>query len=338
MRLQVVGKTDIGSVREENQDALGEVRLDEESAFLVVADGMGGYAGGSLAARLAVETLLEYVKSSWTGKKDPRSLLREAVAEANARVRERAMHTEGLADMGTTCVCALVSGSRCYLAHVGDSRAYLFRRGLFTLLTEDHTVIQQLINQGKVKPQEASYHPSAGILMRCLGQLESVEPDVSGPIELQEGDRLLLCSDGLTGMVYEDEIAEVLKGRDMAQVVEELVRMANEAGGFDNITVQILQAGTFPEDAATWPVIVDSPEGIALMAAEGRLPKDPEELGHLRHTRVLEVVREPAVESEETVPADLPEWDPGRERFYKLLVTAAVAALLAGGLVYFLVR
>ena len=340
MELVVVGKTDIGAVREENQDALGQVDLDG-ARFLTVADGMGGYAGGSLAANTAIEALTNYVKEHWSADADPRKVLREAIELANEKVREKSREEERLADMGTTCVCVLATGDQYYVAHVGDSRAYLFRDGVFSLLTEDHTVIQQLVKQGKVKPLEATYHPSAGILMRCLGQIDGVEPDITGPQELKEGDRILLCSDGLTGMVYEDEIADVLKGEDLDKALEEMIRMANEAGGFDNITVQVLQAGRFPvEEAAGWNVVVDSPEGLALMAAEGRLPPDLVQQGNLRHTTVLNVVQENvlSISDEPTQPMEPEEWDPKKERLWKFALTGLVVALLTGGIVYLIMR
>ncbi len=340
MELVVVGKTDIGSVREENQDALGDVTLDG-AVFFTVADGMGGYAGGSLAARTAVETLTTHVREHWSKDVDPRRLLRDAIDLANEKIREKSKEEERLADMGTTCVCVLAMEDHFFVAHVGDSRAYLFRDGVFSLLTEDHTVIQELIKQGKVKPLEATYHPSAGILMRCLGQIDGVEPDITGPLDLQEGDRILLCSDGLTGMVYEDEIADELKSQDLDKALDEMVRMANEAGGFDNITVQVLQAGTFPvAEASGWNVVVDSPEGLALMAAEGRLPQDVLDQGKLRHTTVLDVIREDAarIADEPTQPMDPPEWDPRKEKRWKFALTLGVVALLAGGIVYLIMR
>lgn len=327
MELEVAGKTDIGSMREENQDALGDLELDG-GVFMAVADGMGGYAGGSLAAKLAIETLLEFVEETWDPEKiDPAALLRQAIREANRAVREKALSDKELQDMGTTCVCVIVWQGKLYLGHVGDSRAYLFRQGRLTLLTEDHTVIQQLIKKGKVGPLEASYHPSAGILMRCLGQLQEVEPDVTGPEDLLDGDRVLLCSDGLTGMVYEDEIAQVLTDRDMGRALDTLIKMANEAGGFDNITVQILQRGELPEGAGDWDLVVDSPEGLALMAAEGRLPPDMDRKS-LRHTVVMPVVSSSS--GEPTLPAveHHPEWRPGRDRL-KLFVMLGIGALLA---------
>lgn len=324
-------------MREENQDSLGELSLDG-GVFLAVADGMGGYAGGSLASSLAIEALLSHVKENWKGEEtQPEALLRGAVASANAAVREKALEDEELQDMGTTCVCILVKGEQFYVAHVGDSRAYLLREGTFSLLTEDHTVIQQLITKGKVGPLEASYHPSAGILMRCLGQLEDVAPDLRGPEPLKPGDLMLLCSDGLTGMVYEDEIAQQVVVEKADKAVESLVKMANEAGGFDNITVQILQAGELPEDAPSWDLIVDSPEGLALAAAEGRLPTDLDE-GKLRHTVMMPAVGEPDL-SEPTVPLieeDDKPWNPNKDRLKVGLLVAGAVLLLGGGLLYWL--
>lgn len=335
MDLKYAGKTDIGSMREENQDALGRVILDQ-GMFVAVADGMGGYAGGSLAAQTAIESITRYVEENFAADSNPEELLRKAVHHANQAVRSKAMSDDKLHDMGTTCVCMLAHREKAYMAHVGDSRAYLLRDGVFSLLTEDHTVVQQLIRKGKVNPLEASYHPSAGILMRCLGQLDHVEPELHGPIDLKEGDRLLLCSDGLTGMIYEDEIAQALVDSDLEAITDNLVQMANEAGGFDNITVQLIQVGELPPDSKNWDVVVDSPEGLALMAAEGRSPPASQH-GKLRHTLALPSIQPEEIEPE---PPELPtappkDWKPRAERVKLLLLTFLVVALLAGGLVYF---
>ena len=335
MELKYAGKTDIGSMREENQDALGYVSLDE-GLFLAVADGMGGYAGGSLAAQTAIESITAFVKEHWGEEERTENLLKKAVHHANHAVRTKALADEKLHDMGTTCVCVLAHKEQAYMAHVGDSRAYLLRDGVFSLITEDHTVVQQLIKKGKVNPLEASYHPSAGILMRCLGQLEHVEPELHGPIDLKEGDRLLLCSDGLTGMIYEDEIAQALTDKDLETVTDNLIQMANEAGGFDNITVQLVQVGTLPEEASNWEIVVDSPEGLALMAAEGRAPPASQQ-GKLRHTLALPTAQPEEEKSPEpelpTAPAE--DWKPKTDRVRLLLLTFVVVALLAAGLVYF---
>ncbi len=336
VEFKIKGKTDIGSMREENQDSLGEVALDG-GVFLTVADGMGGYAGGSLASKTAVQALMEWVTKNWKGKDtDVKELLRDAVSDANRAVRDKALGDEELRDMGTTCVCLLVKGEEFYVAHVGDSRAYLMRDGTFSLLTEDHTVIQQLISKGKVGPLEASYHPSAGILMRCLGQLDEVLPDLWGPEPLKQGDLVLLCSDGLTGMVYEDEIAHQFIDEGVEDAVDSLIRMANEAGGFDNITVQVLQVGELPVEARSWKLIVDSPEGLALASAEGRLPANLDQ-GRLRHTISMAAVEDLDL-SEPTVPVieEAQPWKPEKERMKRLLLVAAVAGLLLGAGIMFL--
>ncbi len=336
VELTITGKTDIGSMREENQDSLGEVSL-EGGVFLTVADGMGGYAGGSLASKTAVEALVSNVKENWKGEEtDPEALLRGAISSANEAVREKALADEELKDMGTTCVCLLVKGEEFFVAHVGDSRAYLLRDKTFELLTEDHTVIQQLIASGKVGPLEASYHPSAGILMRCLGQLDDVKPDMRGPEPLVSGDLLMLCSDGLTGMVYEDEIAQQLSTEKAKDAVDNLIKMANDAGGFDNITLQVLQVDELPSDAPSWDVIVDSPEGLALAAAEGRLPENLDR-NKLRHTIAMPAIQEPDL-SEPTVPLieEDVSWSPAKDRLKRWLFILIAVILVGLGVFYWL--
>jgi serine/threonine protein phosphatase PrpC len=324
LQYSAAGVTDIGSMREQNEDAFGTLELADAS-FLTVCDGMGGYAGGQIASQIAVETLLAHVKEHFDPAR-PADLLREAIAAANLAVRTRARSDSRLGEMGTTCVALLAVGEQYWAAHVGDSRAYAFRTGSFRLLTEDHTVVQQLVRQGRLRPLDAPHHPSAGILVRCLGQLDSVEADVSGPHALLPGDRLLLCSDGLSGMLYEDDIARVLTARHLEQGLKDLIRYANEAGGFDNITAVALQAGDWPENAFTWKISVDSPEGQALVS---RSIADTETTapggGAARNTQVLY-----AVQSNGNAATD---WEPGPERRWRLLIAGAlllgVAAIVA---------
>ncbi|MBU1240556.1 hypothetical protein KKF84_05215, partial [Myxococcota bacterium] len=156
-------------------------------------------------------------------------------------------------------VCCFVSDNTVYTAHVGDSRAYLLRQGVISLITEDHTVVQDLVRAGYVTSEDAAYHPSSGILTKCLGQMEISDPEFSKPITLQEGDRLLLCSDGLSGMLDDDEMAEIMFHEDQDNAARIMVEMANEAGGFDNITLIHYAHGDYQEDPKLWPIKVGRP-------------------------------------------------------------------------------
>lgn len=342
MELQVVGATHIGQLREENEDSFGTLEL-EDAWFFTVCDGMGGYAGGKLASQTAVDSLLEYVKAHH----DPErvgEVLEAAVHEANRAVRDKAKADERVGEMGTTCVAVMASEKEYWVAHVGDSRAYQLRDGVYTLLTEDHTVVQQLVNQGRIDAIEAANHPSAGILVRCLGQLDHVGVALSGPHPFQPGDRLLVCSDGLSGMLYEDDIARVLAGLDLPDAMEALLRYANDAGGFDNITVVGLSAGPLPEEASSWDITVDSPEGKALAALEAKgtatrhvasaaAPEGAEtpEAGPPREALAAQALVAEDSTRELALNAHL-SWTPGQDWWKRVLVVAVGLAILGAAL------
>ncbi len=325
-------------MREENEDSYGTLELSD-GWFLTVCDGMGGYAGGRIASQTAVKTLLAFMEEH-AEETDVAQLLQNAINAANDAVRTKAKADSRLGEMGTTCVSILVRNEEYWVAHVGDSRAYHFRDAVFTLRTEDHTVVQQLVNQGRIDPLEAANHPSAGILVRCLGQLDEVSADVTGPYPLESGDRLMLCSDGLSGMLYEDDIARVLTMPSEQDGVDALIRYANEAGGFDNITAVVLNAGDWPSNATSWTIEVDSPEGKALAAAEARQQAQPEptrEGGQTRQTLLLQAVGAGDDTRELEANAHL-TWEPGKERWRKLGITTLILLAVAAVLVVLLTR
>jgi protein phosphatase len=231
------GLSDIGQVREVNQDYCGEFSDPaRRRRLLIVADGMGGHRGGEVASRLAVETAAEVFR---TGGEDPAQVLRAALEAANHRVYEAARADVNLAGMGTTGVCLLFEGGgRGYVAHVGDSRAYRLRGDVLEQITDDHSVVGALVRMGHITEDEAKLHPQRNEILRAIGTAEDVEVQIT-PLELEPGDRYLLCSDGLSGLVGAGEIAEVLAQHDPAEAVRTLVQMANLEGGNDNITVQV---------------------------------------------------------------------------------------------------
>jgi PPM family protein phosphatase len=228
MKVVVGSATDIGQVREGNEDSL----LIVEPLY-AVADGMGGHRGGEVASTLALETVQELFEQR-------QGSLADQVAEANRAVFERSRNDRSVSGMGTTLTAALVDGNRVHLAHVGDSRAYLFRGGELRLLTEDHTLVHKMVVEGEITAEEAETHPHRSILTRALGVDQSVIVD-EGDIEVADGDRILLCSDGLTGMVTDGQIREILAEAPEPQgAVDRLVTVANRAGGIDNITAIVL--------------------------------------------------------------------------------------------------
>lgn len=230
MRIEVGSATDIGRVRERNEDS-----MLVDPPLYVVADGMGGHRGGQVASQVALEAM-EELETGDGGS------LAEHVRRANRAVWDRSVEDERLSGMGTTLTAARIAGGSALIAHVGDSRAYLLRDGSLRQLTTDHTLVARMVKSGEITEAEAEVHPHKNVLTRALGTDEQVEVDEDS-IALVDGDRLLLCSDGLTGMVTEDQIQAILETSEQPQqAADRLVKAANRAGGIDNITVVVLDA------------------------------------------------------------------------------------------------
>jgi serine/threonine protein phosphatase PrpC len=227
-------RTDVGLVRAANEDFMAEFERPSGHRLLVVADGMGGHRGGSTASRVCVETIGEVFQRS---SDEPETLLRDALEAANERIFETAHHDPELAGMGTTAVLVLLTPeSRAWVSHLGDSRAYLLRDGELTALTEDHTVVAAMVRRGLIDEEAALTHPRRHELSRCVGFRRGTKPEVTS-LDIHPGDRLLLCSDGLSGQVSDDEIAAVLRRDALSDAAVTLVEAANARGGVDNVTV-----------------------------------------------------------------------------------------------------
>jgi len=254
MRLSVAGTTDVGQKRTHNEDTF--LLLPEEQLWCV-ADGMGGHASGEVASRIAVEEMAEFFRltgrddeATWPFREDParrhdENRLATAVKLANLRIFERAQGDERLRGMGTTLVCAHVErgGGTAVVAHVGDSRAYLVRGAAITQLTEDHSLLNDYLKAKRLTPEEVESFPHKNVIVRALGMKDTVEVDLRRQ-PLQDGDVLLLCCDGLSGMVPDERIAELIRQHpgDLKGAAQALVDAANEAGGVDNITCVLVQA------------------------------------------------------------------------------------------------
>ncbi len=224
------GLTDTGLTRTGNEDGL----LIEPPLY-AVADGMGGHRAGEVASRVALEELLANAPARLDAK-----ALGRAVRAANRAVIAAAAKSRTRTGMGTTITAAIVDGTNIAIAHVGDSRAYLLRDGRLERLTDDHSMVADLIREGALTEDEARFHPQRSVITRALGSDPNMLADVF-EVEGAVGDRLLLCTDGLTGMLADDYIAEILDlERDPQKAVETLVDAANRAGGYDNITVVVI--------------------------------------------------------------------------------------------------
>ncbi len=244
------GITDRGRLREHNEDSYV---VAPDLGLYVVCDGMGGHAGGEVASRIAAETITDFVRNHngghWPFGQEPDApeadnLLRNAALLANQRITERIEAEPWLARMGTTMVSALIGGEgRLHLANVGDSRGYLWRGGALRQLTSDHSWVNEQVRRGVLSRAEAENHPLKNVITRALGAREAMAVDLVSE-DLQPGDRVLLCSDGLTGMLDDEAIAMILgeKGVSPEAMCRKLVEQANAAGGEDNITVVVIAA------------------------------------------------------------------------------------------------
>jgi protein phosphatase len=232
MRPTIGAGSDVGRVRDGNEDSF----LLQEPLF-AVADGMGGHLAGDVASRIAVETISAHAGD---GVALSPAELERAVKDANSAIHDKAMTDPSLHGMGTTCTLVLVDGEQLHVAHVGDSRAYLLRGDDFSQITEDHTLVGRMVKEGRLRAEDAERHPQRSIITRALGVDAEVEVDlITVPVE--EGDRFLICSDGLSSMVSAETIEDILTNeRDPQAAVDGLITAANEAGGEDNITAIVL--------------------------------------------------------------------------------------------------
>ena len=239
MRLSSFARTDVGRARSGNEDS----HLRGRTVF-AVADGLGGHRGGEVASAMAVEPLAALDGHAFADAQRAAEALAEAIREANLAILRRARSDPELWGMGTTVSAAAVAGDRVLqLAHVGDSRAYLLRAGApLRQLTTDHTVVQEAVARGMLTRQQAAVHPQRGVVTRAVGLDPQVPVDLPEPLELEAGDQVLLCTDGLTEVVGDERIAAVLVSQaDGDDACRALIAAANQGGGPDNVTVVLLR-------------------------------------------------------------------------------------------------
>ena len=314
-------RSDVGLVRQNNQDS-GYAGAN----LLVLADGMGGPAGGDIASSVAIAHLVPLDTDSHPAETLLPSL-RDALMDAHEELSERSEQDPELAGLGTTCIALMRSGNKLAMVHIGDSRAYLLRGDTLTQVTTDHSFVQYLVDSGQITPEEAEHHPQRNVVMRILGDSQAdVTPDETMR-EAVVGDRWLLCSDGLSGVVSSDTIAEILTDvRDPGECAEELIRLALLAGGPDNVTcvvTDIVPAGTIPPSA---PQIVGA-------AAKDRLaPTRGGGGAAARAAALASPTKELPIDDEAEAEADAPR----RSRFAWLLpvisLMLAIGVVIAGWL------
>ena len=238
--MRATAVTDIGKTRAVNQDYVytSVDRVGCLPNLFIVADGMGGHQAGDYASRYAIETFLDYIRH--TESSNLIRVMDEGIAEANRKVLEKSFENEELAGMGTTMVAAVAQDGKLYVANVGDSRLYVIS-DMVRQITRDHSLVDEMVRLGELNPSEARSHPDKNIITRAIGAQKNVKADFF-EVELAEDDYVLMCTDGLTNMVRDEEILDIVRSeKEPEAIAHKLVRMANDNGGRDNITVTIIK-------------------------------------------------------------------------------------------------
>lgn len=240
--MEVFGKTDVGKVRDSNQDTYCCGKLSDTVLYAVVCDGMGGASGGNVASEIAAKILAQRITAQYRDHMPQASvlnMLESAMDAANVDVFDRAATDAALYGMGTTLVAVIVDGTQVYSAHVGDSRLYALTKNGFRQITTDHSVVQEMIEKGQLTAEQARSHPRKHFITRAIGVEGNVRCDFD-TFTIENNDRLLLCTDGLTNMLPDDTIGRFLQNGNPADLPDTLIQAANDAGGEDNITAVIL--------------------------------------------------------------------------------------------------
>jgi protein phosphatase len=288
LQVSVASATDVGLRRQQNEDSHGSwastdpAELERRGVLLVVADGMGGALAGEVASRLAVQTVLRCYRE--TAAADPLEALYQALATANQVVHAESLRSPELGGMGTTCTAAVVLGHDLLVAHVGDSRLYVMQGGRWTQVTRDHSLVAQMVREGQLTAEQARVDPRRNVVTRSVGVAPQVEIDTQRLAGvLQAGDTLLLCSDGLHGLVADDELAAIAAGADLERAGREAIERANERGGPDNITVVLARLEMEGAPARVPPpaarrvdeTLAQGPPGGAFGGGPDELPEEP---------------------------------------------------------------
>ena len=247
--MRVLAKSDIGKAREINQDSYFISDSKDEIKLYILADGMGGYNGGEVASSLAIESTRKYIVNNFKDivkeKNEILKLINSAIEYANMVVYEKSQENIELRDMGTTLDVCLIYNSNIFIGHVGDSRVYRIRKNIIRKITNDHSYVEKLVREGTISKEEAYNHPKKNMLMKAIGCSSLVEPDVMYKAFLKD-DIILMCSDGLTNMLKDEEIYSILLNNP-DNPVNVLIKKANEMGGYDNITAIIIDNIDFDE-------------------------------------------------------------------------------------------
>ncbi len=239
----ITGKTDVGAVRSKNEDAFDYGILPDGTAWSVVCDGMGGVHGGKVASTAAIEMVSEKIRKCYNPSMSVSSLenlLLSSITTANVNVFDRGIYDNSLKGMGTTIVSAVIKNNEACIAHVGDSRAYIIRGNTIEQVTKDHSLVQEMLDKGQITKSEFENTPIKNIITRAMGVDESIDIDFDY-VCINENDALILCTDGLSGLVSDKRILEIYQTTDFDSLAQRYIDEANNNGGNDNITVVIMK-------------------------------------------------------------------------------------------------
>lgn len=248
IEIKSFSKSDVGRVRQNNEDFYGEFRIEPDHFVFVVADGMGGHNAGEVASRLAVLTFFESYKKYFEEIGETEKAIELAFYDANKRVFEEGAGKESQHGMGTTLSTLILKGENAYLGHVGDSRIYLIREDECRRLTKDHSLVGKMRENGVITEEEARVHPRRNILYLSLGVKESIVPQIRGGIDVKDGDVFVVCTDGLSNMVSDEEIKIISINNPPKKAVEKMIEIAKERGAPDNVTVEVIKIEKKKED------------------------------------------------------------------------------------------
>jgi protein phosphatase len=256
MNISYFGKSDIGRIRKGNEDYFASDQLNSGEYIFVVADGMGGHKAGEVASKLGTLTFVEQYKKFRNNGTSISDAMNQAVKKANKAILKRALADPEKRGMGTTFSAIVFADMNAYIVHVGDSRIYLIRDDTIQRLTKDHTFVEKMVEEGRISEDEARDHPQKNILYMSLGARESFVPEIIDDLIIQEGDIYFLCSDGLNSMVSDHLIKEYSLSYYPEEAADKLIKMANDNGGTDNITIQIIRIGQLENLHKTEPIPV----------------------------------------------------------------------------------
>lgn len=237
MRVRSCAISDVGRKRQKNEDSY---LINDEYNLFIVADGMGGHAGGEYASRIAIQTIEEMFRGNMTNKLPGEQILKKAIEDAGLKIVAKAEEDRALRGMGTTVIALHLDDKKALLGHVGDSRGYLFRDGVLEQLTEDHSLVNEQVKSGLITAEEAKTHQFKNIITRSVGVTPEVEVDVVSK-KLKNADAFLLCSDGLSNLVDITEMEKELREREPVLAAKSMVDLANKRGGDDNITLVLIE-------------------------------------------------------------------------------------------------